>query len=124
MPLDLLKFIIFLLMQSLISCTYNNYEDLIINSDCDLSSLSFTNDIQPIFNLHCNNNMCHGGPFPQARVSLTSHARILEVVADGRLIGTINHNPGFNPMPIESEKLAGCDIAKIQEWINQGSPDN
>jgi len=111
-------------MVSLISCTYDNQEDLILGRDCDVSSMSYTNDINPVFNLHCNNNMCHGGPFPQARVSLTSHARILEVVADGRLIGTINHSPGFNPMPVESEKLSACEIAKIQGWIDQGAPNN
>lgn len=105
-------------------CTYHNLEELFQEKSCITEEVSFQKDILPIFHLRCNNNVCHGGPFPQGRVSLTSFAGVIKVAEDGRLAGAINHLPGFNPMPVDSEKLSECEIEKIQTWINEGAADN
>lgn len=106
------------------SCTYDNLEDLNYDNNCPDQIISLEKDIIPIFDLHCNNNICHGGAFPQGRIGLTSYKRILEVVEDDRLLGSINHTPGFDPMPLNSNKLSDCEIFIIQQWVDQGALEN
>jgi hypothetical protein len=45
-------------------------------------------------------------------------------VDDGSLIGSINHDNGFSPMPKGSSKLNLCNITVIQKWIDDGAPNN
>lgn len=106
------------------SCTYDNAEEFFPEENCGIEEVFFQKDILPLFNLHCNNNVCHGGSFPQARVSLISFAGVVKVAKDGRLMGTVRHLDGFNPMPVNGEKLSNCEIEKIQTWINNGTPEN
>ncbi len=121
-PTKILLFNLFIF--TFTNCTYDNLEELLEESNCPTEIISYENDIIPIFDLHCNNNICHGGSFPQGRIGLSSYNRILEVVEDDRLLGSINHAPGFDPMPLDSNKLSDCEIFIIQQWVDQGALEN
>ncbi len=57
------NFIICLICLLSYSCTYDKAE---LKVDCVLpATVSFSHDIQPIFNAHCNTAGCHSGSSPQ-----------------------------------------------------------
>lgn len=115
-----------LLILGLSACHYDTLSDIYPDhsSECDTLNLSFKTHILPIFEMHCNNNSCHGGNFSQGRVNLTDYQGVAEVVSDGRLVGVINHFSGFTPMPADGGKLETCKIKRIESWVNDGFPNN
>jgi len=44
-------------------------------------------------------------------------------VGFNRIIGAINHDDGFSPMPKGGSKVSDCDIDKMTQWINDGAPE-
>lgn len=107
---------------TLSSCYYDVGEELYPPSSCDTSAMSFKVDIAPIFKANCVE--CHNKTLMHGNVSLDNYGGVLEVVQNGKLIGVINHNPGFPPMPRNQAKLPQCTINKIEAWINQGALNN
>ena len=90
---------------------------------CDTSYVSFSQDVYPILQQYgCLD--CHGGKFPQGQVSLVGYDNVIIYVQSGQLLGSIKHLQGYAPMPSAQEKMAPCDIAKIEKWINSGAPNN
>lgn len=89
---------------------------------CDSVQVSFSQTIRPIIQGRCFG--CHSGPSPSGNISLQSHADLVAVANNGKLLGSITHSTGFVPMPQNSAKLSACQIAQIRKWINDGTPDN
>ena len=91
---------------------------------CETSNLTYTNDIAPIINASCGSAACHGSDtmtsFPMGNYEEASFA-----VTFGRIVGAINHEEGFLPMPYPegAAKLDQCNIDKITAWINDGAPE-
>jgi mono/diheme cytochrome c family protein len=98
-----------------------------------VEAVSFTNDVQPIFNGTCTN--CHGG---SGGVSLTSYAALMNsvgnnygenVVVPGNadasgLVDKIEPNPQHgNRMPTGGA-LSPVEIQTIRTWINEGALNN
>ena len=104
------------------SCYYDSEEDLYPSTGCNTTNLSFVANIQPIFERNCYS--CHSAAANTANVTLEGHSNLMNHVNSGRLIGAIRHEPGFTPMPQGASKLIPCDIAKIEQWIADGSPNN
>ena len=91
---------------------------------CETTGLTYTNDIAAIINGSCAVAGCHNtgttSTFPMGTFAETSVA-----VGFGRIIGSINHEMDFLPMPYPegAEKLEQCTIDKITAWINDGAPE-
>lgn len=113
--------LIFLAMQ-MVSCAYNNEEELYPMDECDTTNVTYLATIVPIITQHCYE--CHGGTAQVSGIPLEGHQNIKAIVDAGRLIGAINHQVGFSPMPKDRQKLATCDILKIEKWVENGAPDN
>lgn len=120
------KYLFWLWVILLPACYFDSVEDLSngFEDDCQTEQMSFIADVLPIFQTHCNDLICHGGVFPQGSINLESHDRVLIVALNGRLVGSIEHQQGYSPMPLNAEKLSDCDIEKIVSWIDQGALDN
>jgi hypothetical protein len=105
------------------SCYYDNAEDLYQNfpTDCDVSVISFSSDIQPIINQNCIG--CHGAISPSAGLSLVSFNEIQQAVNNRNLVGRILLPPG-DPLRMPPEGLNDCNIEKIQAWVQAGMPNN
>ncbi len=110
-------------------CYYDNKEDLyeyveveVEGSLCEFTDVSYSMELQELFNLNCN-NACHNAVDQFGGVVLDSHASLLNYVTNGSLISVINHESGFSPMP-PGAKLEDCDIEKIQFWVDNGAPNN
>ncbi len=94
--------------------------------ECETTDLTYTNYAASILNASCATSNCHAdGNEGFARFSLEGYANTSAAVSFGRIVGAINHDDGFLPMPypIGSEKLDQCDIDKLTAWINDGAPE-
>ena len=91
---------------------------------CDTTSFKFAKYIQPIMNTWCV--CCHStsGSSANGNVDLSSYAGIVKSIANNQLMGSVKHSLGYNPMPLGGNQLSGCQISKIQSWINAGYPNN
>jgi hypothetical protein len=110
--------------------------------------VSFSRDILRIFTNNgaktCAQAGCHSGPNPQAGQNLsaaTAYANIVNVASSERpdlrrvqpgnaansyLYQKITGAPGIvgSMMPLAGGPLSGSDMALIQQWINEGAPNN
>lgn len=102
-------------------CTYRNRQDLLAGG-CDTSSATYSQTVAGIMTNYCTN--CHGGSAPSAGISLEGYANVKTEVQNGRLWGTMNHDPGFKAMPQGTPKLDPCTLQKLLSWIQQGAPNN
>ncbi|MEQ8360204.1 MAG: c-type cytochrome domain-containing protein [Cytophagales bacterium] len=88
--------------------------------ECDTSSISFANDILPIFVSSCNTNSnCHGTgsvrPIWDNHQIIINNLNKIQVRAIER-----THS---SPMP-PSGPLPNCDISQLKAWINDGAQNN
>lgn len=118
---------------------------------CDVSSVSFGRDIQPLFNARCTDAGCHGASdtrgnlllvAPGARAMLVNQPTSTTCSAERP--GVVRVKPGDprnsmiwrktsndptkcgDPMPTPRAliSVAPCDFAKLEAWIQQGALDN
>ncbi len=88
-----------------------------VDNSCDTLNLVYK-DIQPIVEKNCYK--CHSGNAAGELFNLETYAQVKEKGNEGKLYGAINHLPGFKSMPKKSPKLQGCELAKLNAWINSG----
>jgi len=93
------------------------------------TTVSFTNDILPIFNSRCAN--CHGGNRTEEGLVLLTYADVLKGSDNGPVIIAGNADASFlvdqlvnQEMPKRGPKLTPPQIQLIIDWINQGALDN
>jgi mono/diheme cytochrome c family protein len=93
------------------------------------ASVSFTNDILPIFESRCIN--CHGGDRTQEGLDLKTHASMLagsengSVVTPGDAANSLLIELIVNQkMPKRGPKLTPPQVQLITDWVNQGALDN
>lgn len=89
---------------------------------CDTVNVGFAQTVWPIVQGRCFG--CHSGPSPQGGISLDNYSNIAAVANSGALMGSIKHESAYVPMPQNGSKLSDCNIAQIQIWINDGTPNN
>lgn len=91
-------------------------------SKCDSNKFTFTADIKPIIEKNCQG--CHSGPSAPLGVKLDTYAGIAAVANNGKLLGTVRHEPGFAKMPQGGNKLSDCEIRQIEKWVDAGAQNN
>lgn len=113
------------------SCTYEKAQ---LNISCDIpQQVSFSNDIIPVFNQHCNTAGCHSGASPTAGLNLDPATAYTQLMHPGSgYIDTItpkysvlhaSMNDASNPMP-PTGKLDKCTLDLIYKWIEQKAKNN
>lgn len=89
---------------------------------CDTTSFKFSADIQPIMNTWCIG--CHSSGNAGGGYDLSNYAGVVNSISNNKLSGSIKHSAGYQAMPQNGSQLSGCQISKIQSWINAGYPNN
>lgn len=107
---------------SLMGCYYDVEENLYPDTGCDTENMSFAADIQPILQQNCL--VCHSQAANFGNVNLEGHNRVKLYADSGELLGVIEHQSGFSPMPKNAPKLVDCQIEKIARWISDGALNN
>lgn len=108
------------------SCYYDNEEALypsaIINTNCDLSNVTFTNHVLPIFRAYCLS--CHSSSEAQANGGGFTFETYAQISAkSATILASIKHT-NSTPMPQGGGKLDDCKISQIEKWISNGLPNN
>lgn len=91
--------------------------------DCDtLATVSFSGDIVPLLDLHCNSGSCHGGG---TNPNLTTHAGVAQSATEGSLLTRIR-KPAEDPlvMPKNGTPLPECDLRLFEQWVAEGATNN
>jgi len=117
-----MKYTIVILLSGILlsSCNKETETDPVVEPT-PTPTMSFSTDVQPIFNTTCNGSYCHGGGADGK--TFGTHAEIT-AVPSATVIGAINHSSGFEPMPKSQAKLSQEKIDTITAWINEGSLNN
>jgi hypothetical protein len=90
---------------------------------CDTDNVSYSADIAPVIQQNCWTG-CHNGSNPLSGFLMEDYAGVKAKVDDGRLLGAIRRDAGFEPMPQDQPKLDDCTIDKFASWIAAGAPNN
>ena len=117
-----IPFMMVSLLVSLGSCSSDNEEDLFGNDICDTENVSYAEFIAPTMQTFCNS--CHSAAAPSAGIITATYEGLKIVALDGRLVGSINHESGFSPMPQGQPQLQECLRLKIKAWVQDGAEDN
>lgn len=91
-------------------------------SDCDTSSVTFSETVWPIVDAYCTG--CHDATLPSAGLSLLNYDDVAFVAENGSLMSSLNGSDGYVLMPSGSSALPDCLIDLIQTWVDDGYPDN
>jgi uncharacterized membrane protein len=93
------------------------------------ATVSFTNDILPIFESRCIN--CHGGDKTQEGLDLKTHAALMagsdndSVITPGDSVNSLLVELVVSQkMPKRGPKLTPPQVQLITDWVNQGALDN
>lgn len=91
---------------------------------CGTKGVSYTKDIVPILNTHCNTAGCHNSTTAAGGYNLTGYAAVKTIADNGKLYGTVSFSSGFKPMPQGGSKLPDSTINKIKTWIDDCALNN
>ena len=111
-----------LLLMALSSCYNDKQEDLYPAGGCNTDTVTYSRTIQPILNQNCALSGCHDAASAMSGVVLDNYNGAK--AKQDRLVGVINHETGYSPMPKGLPKLDDCTIAKITKWVAGGAPNN
>lgn len=114
--------VLFFIIAYCTGCYYDVEEELYPTLECSTENMSYSQDILPILQNRCY--QCHDQANNFGNVTLEGYNNLIIHVNSGRLLGAIKRESGFSPMPKNESPLLDCQIEKIEQWINNGAPDN
>jgi hypothetical protein len=121
-----LKIFMFLVITTITGCYYDSEERLYpkLYNPCDDIEVTFSSTVttilQPCQSCHSNSASSDEG----GGIRLEKYADVMTVVKNGKLMGSVKHDKKFIPMPDGGSKLPACEIAQLQKWIDNESPNN
>lgn len=95
-------------------------KDKTVPAEC-IEEVSFATEVLPVIETNCSTSGCHDAS-GAGGYNLSSYVGI-SASADA-VYHAVNHDSGFQPMPMGGSKLADSTIQKIYCWIQQGKLDN
>lgn len=110
-------------------CYYDNEERLYpkLSNPCDDTVVTFSSTVtqilQPCMACHSNLNAASNVGSSGIVIKLESYEDVKANVISGKLMGAINHTSAY-PMPKGGGKLPECEIAQLQKWIDNQTPNN
>ena len=109
-----MRFFLILNILVITSCTYNEL------SICETDNPSFTDCVEPIFEKNCIG--CHFQNNSNGIMPLSNFQEIQDNVINGTVIESIKREVGF--MPKNGERLSAEEILIIENWKENGAPNN
>ncbi len=126
-PITNKLFLTSILALSLSACYYDKADKIYPadpNVKCDTAATSYATHIVPILQTNCTNKGCHTTAKQDAGIVLDNYTGSKACVDGGRLIGSLKGSVGFSAMPKGYPLISACDLARIENWINKGAPNN
>jgi len=113
-------FTLVLLSVFLYSCESYKVEE--VYNIGDYPEVTWENPVRAILEENCV--PCHNEDVRYGGVRHDVYEIELFLVNDGRLEGVINHLPGYRRMPYQSEQLPPNLLEILNNWIENGAPEN
>lgn len=123
------KFVVIITLTFLFSCTKAKVEDVCTTP----VTVSFKQDIQPIFNTNCATSGCHAGTKPAGTLNLEASVAYKNLTdPKSGYLDTVNPKASLlytsmtsitNPMP-PNGKLGKCTTDLILKWMEQKAKNN
>lgn len=85
------------------------------------STITYDAHIATIFNKNCGGCHVTGS---QGGVNFNNYAKLKNQLVVGKVLGSINHNPGFKKMPTSGIKLPQAVLDSIDCWVSNGYKEN
>ena len=82
---------------------------------CDSTNVTFSGTVWPMLQIWCQG--CHSGTNAGAGVHIENYNDVVTIANNGRLMGSVTHDPNYSAMPKNAEKLSICEIAELRIWI-------
>ncbi len=116
----------FMIVTSVSSCYYDNYEDLYseIGTGCDTTALSYSAEIAPLLSARCATSGCHDAQSMQSGLNLSNYADASIIALDGRLLARTLLPTGSGGAMPPSGALDPCSLDHLEQWVSQGAPNN
>lgn len=90
-------------------------------NDCNENSFKFNANVLPIIVKNCQG--CHSAVDPTGGISFSNYFQIKAQADKGKLLPSLKHQSGAVAMP-PSVKMPDCQIRVIENWINNGAPND
>ncbi len=97
-------------------------ENIICNPGCDTTTFTFSGVVWPIIEQNCLG--CHNNSLQSGDVNLEGYDHVKAQADNGALLGSIQWDAGYAPMPPSGSKLPECQIEQIRKWIELGMPND
>ena len=94
-------------------------------TSCDTTLFNYSTVINPMIVANCA--VCHGATTAAssgANIDLSTYAKLLPYVTNGRFFGSINHSAGFSAMPKGGAQLSTCQLTQVSKWIAAGAKND
>ena len=114
---------LFALVGVLLPSCYYDQENKLYPNGCNTTNVSYSKNILPLLDRYACSS-CHDSQSQQGGVNLEGYDNMIFYVENGRLMGSIRHDPGYEPMPLGTARMNTCDISKFQAWVDSGAPNN
>lgn len=88
---------------------------------CDTAIVTYSKSIAPIMTNNCVG--CHSASLANGGYDFSGYNGVKQSVTFGRLLGSINYQPGFSGMP-QGYHLDACQLATIAKWVKAGALNN
>lgn len=105
-------------------CYYDKESELYPAGLCDTATIKYTNAVRNIMQTQCAYTGCHAGYVPARGIYLTTYDGLKTIASDGRLLGCVEHQPGYSSMPKNTTKLPDCQISQLRIWVAAGAQNN
>jgi len=115
-------FFLFACVCFIYSCSYDNEESLFPDVTCETKNVTYSKFVSNYVNKLCVG--CHSSASPSGGIVLDNYNAVKKYVDNGRFIGSIRHDNGYERMPQSMPKSPKCDIDKLEAWIASGAPNN
>lgn len=101
------------------SCYNDNEEELYGPVSCDVSAITYTNDVLPIINTSCATAGCHvsGGT---GSGDFTNYTELKAKVDNGSFENRVLIQKNMPP----STPLTDCELQILQAWVDNGALNN
>lgn len=105
-----------------ISCGDDDEEP---ETGCTTENLTYDNFAREFITSNCGDSNCHSSSAAEfGTFAMIDYTSTKAAVDNGRILGAINREDGFNAMPKGEPKLSDCNISKMTAWINDGALEN
>lgn len=89
---------------------------------CSEGDVTWSLTVQPLMVSSCQG--CHSGVDPDGGVALENYTDVMSIALSGSLMGTVTESDGYELMPYQANALMDCQIDQLQDWVDQGAPEN